>query len=833
MDKAGGKGRNLLELERLGLRVPAWFAIEPDLPDEQVRARVEARPFDREALLAVRSSAPDEDSARHSFAGVHKSILFVRGTEAIVEAIRAVRASAHTDRALAYRREHGFPVDSVDIAALVQEMVIPRTSGVAFSVDPISGDVGHVVINSLWGAGEALVGRGFEADTFRVSKADGTVTGTLADKREQITLRHRAAVTTGVPAEKRTAPSLTEDEARAVAEAAQRIERHFRRPQDIEFVFDDAGYMHILQTRPVTTVEEYGPAAGNHMLWDNTHIMESYAGVTLPFTFSFIRDAYAVVYRNFCRSMGVGKSVIEREQPMFRRLLGLFRGQVYYNVESWYRLVSLFPGSRFNRTAFDAMMGVRGPLPDDVLPARRSLLRRYGIELPGRLRIAVRSWWRFARLDRDVARFLTDFQKRVERFESRDFKRLSAIELIEVYRELERGFLARWKIPIVNDFYVMVQHGALKNLCASWCDDRGGSLHNNLLSGEGGLDSTQATRVLRRLAEQARRDPILEERILHDSPEQLAREIPLDPRFALFASQIESYLHHYGTSGMGELKLEGPTLRDRPAFVYGFLRNYVATPPTETDPQALRHAAEKRVFGMLGTLRAMIFRRVLKNARRAVRNRENLRFARTRIFGVIRDLTRALGRALAHEGVLANADDIFLLTINEVRDYLYGTAVTVDLRRLVDLRREEFDYYRGCDAPADHFDTYGMPYHRNRFHSEPELAETIAGDLQGVACCPGRVAGPVKVITNPHDDMRLAGEILVAGRTDPGWVPLYPSARGLLIERGSVLSHSAIVAREMGLPTIVGIPGLLDRLRDGQYVEMDGATGSVVCDEST
>ena len=125
-----------------------------------------------------------------------------------------------------------------------------------------------------------------------------------------------------------------------------------------------------------------------------------------------------------------------------------------------------------------------------------------------------------------------------------------------------------------------------------------------------------------------------------------------------------------------------------------------------------------------------------------------------------------------------------------------------------------------------------MPYHRNRFRAEADTAEPIAGTLQGVACCPGRVAGPVKVMASPRDDMRLSGEILVAGRTDPGWVPLYPSARGLLIERGSVLSHSAIVAREMGLPTIVGIPGLLDRLRNGQFVEMDGATGSVVCDES-
>ena len=832
MDNTGAKGRNLVELERIGLRVPRWFAIEPNLPDAEMRARVEARTFDRNAYLAVRSSAPDEDGPQHSFAGVHDSFLFVRGTEAIIEAIRAVRASAHTDRAVAYRREHGLSIDRLDIAVLVQEMVIPRTSGVAFSVDPVSGDVGHVVISSLWGAGEALVGRGFDADTFRISKETLHVTGTLADKREQITLHHRSAITANVPAHQRTAPSLSDAEAAEVAQAAIRIERHFRRPQDIEFVFDAEGELHLLQARPVTTAEEYGPAAGNRIVWDNSRVVESYAGVTSPFTFNIVRNGYAVIYENFCRAMGVRASVIAKERPMFRRMLGMFGGQIYYNLANWYRMIALFPGIRFNRDVFESMLGLRETLPDDVLPRPAGFLRRYGIELRAMLRMVVRSGWRFARLEHDVTRFLSRFRRDLEAFEARDFERLSPVELVDVFHELEQIFLARWQVPIVNDFYLMVYHGVLRKLCAAWCDDRTGSLHNNLMSGEGGIEGTEPTRMLRRLAEQVRRDSLLEQRILHDSPDRLAREIPADPRFALFASQIESYLHQYGYRGMGELKLEAPTLRDRPAFVYRVLRNYVANPPVDTDARGLRHDAELRVGAMLGPLRTRILRHVLNNARRGVRNRENLRLARTRIFGLVRDLARRLGDALAREGVLGAADDIFMLTIDEVRDYLYGTAVTVDLRGLAELRRTEFDAYGAGDAPADRFETYGMPYHHNRYRAEPVEAEVSSGALRGVACCPGRVAGPVKVIASPHDDMRLAGEILVARRTDPGWIPLYPSARGLLIERGSALSHSAIVAREMGLPTIVGIPGLLDRVRSGQHVEMDGATGSVVCDEA-
>jgi pyruvate,water dikinase len=161
-----------------------------------------------------------------------------------------------------------------------------------------------------------------------------------------------------------------------------------------------------------------------------------------------------------------------------------------------------------------------------------------------------------------------------------------------------------------------------------------------------------------------------------------------------------------------------------------------------------------------------------------------------------------------------------------------GRAVTTNLKGLAALRREEFDVYRRMDPPADRFETFGLPYHRNRFQGRPKpAASTEPGLLTGTGCCPGVVTGPVKVLRTPSEDARLNGEILIAERTDPGWVPLYPSVSGLLIERGSILSHSAIVAREMGIPTIVGITGLVSTLKTGQVVTMDGGTGTVRIEE--
>jgi pyruvate,water dikinase len=189
-----------------------------------------------------------------------------------------------------------------------------------------------------------------------------------------------------------------------------------------------------------------------------------------------------------------------------------------------------------------------------------------------------------------------------------------------------------------------------------------------------------------------------------------------------------------------------------------------------------------------------------------------------------------MGRQLAEEGLIDSREDIFYLTIDEVWDFVKGTAVSADLRGLAASRKAEFAEYRENEEayPDEHFETYGMAYHRNIFRrATKENAVSGDGDLRGIPCCPGVVSAPVKVIQSPSDDISLNGEILVAGRTDPGWVPLYPSVSGILIERGSILSHSAIVAREMGIPTIVGISGLLERLNTGDRVTMDGATGIV------
>jgi pyruvate,water dikinase len=226
-------------------------------------------------------------------------------------------------------------------------------------------------------------------------------------------------------------------------------------------------------------------------------------------------------------------------------------------------------------------------------------------------------------------------------------------------------------------------------------------------------------------------------------------------------------------------------------------------------------------------VRRAIFGWVLRHAGRRVRDRENLRLERTRLFGRVRRIFLEIGRRLHALDLLDDPRDVFLLEVDEVLAFAEGRATTTDLRGLVGLRKREFDAYSEGPVPDDRFETRGPVYYGHDFRLA-RARETQSGEeRQGLGCSPGIVQGRVQVVTDPGRLEPARGAILVAEHTDPGWIMVFTSARGVLVERGSVLSHAAIVARELGIPAVVSLPGLTRWLKDGDVVDMDGSTGVV------
>jgi pyruvate,water dikinase len=862
----GGKGRALAELTRAGLPVPAWAVVLPEAflaslapaardaferatdPAEARALAAEVRPCQAVAeelgqamralgpdgeLVAVRSSAVDEDTAAHSFAGQLESFLFV-GAAHLADRVARVWWSGFSQRLIAYRREAGLPPIPHPPAVLVQRMITPEVAGIGFSVDPVSARWAIAVVAANPGLASALVSGETTGDTWHVDREDRIVLRQIGDKH--VVHRPDPGSVDGVrretpPASEASRACLDDDGVRAVAALARRAERFFGRPQDIEWAMA-GGQLYLLQSRPITTLGRKADPDSLRMIWDNSNIIESYSGVTTPLTFSFARRAYEEVYRQFWRLMRVPERVIAENADTFRCMLGLLNGRVYYNLLNWYRLVAMLPGYQSNRTFMEQMMGVRESLPEDLVPAARP---GAGTRLRDAARLAGALWGLVAAylgLDRRIRRFY----ERLDRTLGPGRPDLSARaphQLVAYYTALEAQLLARWDAPIVNDFWTMVFHGLLRGLTRSWVGDAEGTLTNDLLCGERRIISTEPARRVREMASLVSDRPDLLETMLREPAAVVERTMALVPELE---RRYREYLDRFGDRCMEELKLESATLHDDPLPLLRAVGQYAVrlrageTMAPEDHDAELRRRAEQRVREALRghPVRRALFAWILANARARVRDRENLRLERTRVFGRARLILLELGRRLAALDRIDDPRDVFFLEVEELLSFVQGRATTTDLRGIAKVRQAEFARYREGTALPDRFETRGIAYVGNAFAAAVAAAPPGGEALKGIGCCAGVVRGRVRVVRNPRDAAVAPGEIVVAERTDPGWVMIFPSAAGLLVERGSLLSHSAIVARELGLPAIVALAGVTRWLKDGDYVEMDGTTGAVV-----
>ena len=830
----GGKAGALAALGRFGLPIPPWFVVSPAAAtrggwERELEAALRRLSPNGEPV-AVRSSAAGEDGAEHSYAGQLESYLFVR-PEDVAARVQDVWRSAESSRVAAYRAERRITGASIP-AVLVQRMIDAEKSGVAFSADPVSGRRGRCVVAATFGLGTALVSGADDADTVTVERAGEIVERRTATKR----VAHRRGpdgevVEVSLSAEDSRREVLSISEARAVAALARRAALHAGAPQDIEWAIE-AGELYLLQSRPITSLSTLGDPDGAPALWDNSNIAESYGGVTTPLTYSFARYVYEEVYRQFLAIVGVPAETIADNGDSLRRMIGLVRGRVYYNLYSWYRALALLPGFRLNRRFMEQMMGVREGLPE-ALAAELSASSR-GDRWRDASGVA-RMGWRLVSANLRIERSVREFHARLDRALAGAGVPLSEMrpdEIVAHYRTLERELLRNWDAPLLNDFFAMIHFGALRKLATKWCGDEAGTLQNDLVAGDGAIVSAEPARRIREMATIAAHDPALVKALTSGKLDTALAAVRRTPALA---ERYDEYLARFGDRCLDELKLETETLDDDPALLLDSIgRAAAALPATSTASERadFRAEAEQRAFDALRghPVRRWIFRRVLAQARGRVRDRENLRFERTRVFGRVRRIFLELGKRFAALGMLAEPRDVFWLEVEEALGVVDGTATSVNLRALVEARRSEFAEYAATNAPPDRFETRGLVHQGRQWEQAPAAAAaaTEGGEQRsGTGCYPGLVRGKVRVVRDPREAELHPGEILVAERTDPGWVMLFPAASGLLVERGSLLSHSAIVARELGIPAVVSIAGLTQWLVTGDVVEMDGRAGTV------
>ncbi len=874
-DQLGAKGFRLAELAAQGVAVPRWIALTTgaaDLVLAPLRERIEeiergvpmgdaqaarrssasigqlvrtaAWPIDlrrelaerlrtlcSDRRLAVRSSAIGEDGPENSYAGQLTTLLFV-DRDNVESAVQQCWAGAFSERAILYRQARGLGDIPVRVAIIIQQMVHSRVSGVAFTADPMTGVPAHVVVAG-YGVGEGVVSDLVETDSY-VRPFDSESWQITVRQKTRRAIPHRdgspGTEIAKVPADDQHRPALTESELNALSAALKRIEERAGCPQDVEWAFDEegAGALWILQARPISPLP-----AGELAIWDDSNIGESYPGLTLPLTYSFVRRAYERLFGQALREAGMSRAAVEKLRPALRHLVGVIRGRLYLNLLHYYRLFCAVPGLASTVRKWETALGITHPFDLEQLrekrPWRRAFLRLLGPRTG--LRLAIR----LLGLRREVGRFHDRVNELIRRYENADFSKRPLDDLLRTYERISEELLDRWTLLIYNDLFAFLFDDRLARLCGgrSAALGSGPDLHHRLLCGLTGIDSVAPLRSVLELVEEARKEPAVAALVRSGRPpHEVWTQITECADAATFRARAEDHLRSYGQRTIEELKFETQPLSETPWLLVAILRNCLDLGLRADDvgrrERGIQEAAEREFRELFhwNPFRRAYALWILKLTRRCVADRENMSYSRCRAVHVMRRLFRAMGEELARAGALRESRDVFYLNLEDLEAYSRGSLPESDLARLVDLRRAQYALFAQELLP--HRIVCRGPVYRQRIAGQRAVSvPDPGGALRGVPCSPGLVRGMARVLRTPSPAEKVDGEILVAPTTEPGWAFLMLTANGLIVERGSILSHAAIIGRELGIPTIVGAEGATRWICSGDQLEMNGTTGEI------
>lgn len=795
--------------------------IPPEVEDATVKAWQALGP---ESSYAVRSSATAEDLPHASFAGQHDTYLNVRGRADVLEAVRKCWASLFTDRAILYRMEHHFDHRRVGLAVVVQRMVRPEIAGIMFTADPLTGHRHVVSIDASWGLGEALVSGLVSSDLYRVDKRTGQLIELrVADKQMAIRARpDGGTVRESLSEARRHAQVLTEERARAVAEVGTRVEAHYGKPQDIEWCIDGSGELFVVQARPVTTLfplPEPAPAdSALHVYMSFSHVqvmtapMPHFARSLLRHLFPFGKASQPDIETPYLTSAG-GRLYIDLTPVLYLRVMRRLIPNVLTIADP---LIAQAVGKIAAREAFR-----EGRHKAAYRPHLHEVLHWVG---PILVKAQPWLWWRRPETAVEIVSQFCDAL--VEDVRHKLNAAAPGADRIQVARECVGSVFPRLFLAIPPKLAAgLLARKLLIALTQAKPEDI-----NELLRGLSGNVGTEIDFVVGELADLARHHPAVAQYLTRVEPAAALASLDKVKDGRVFQDAFQAFLARYGMRGPSEIDISRPRWREDPTpLLQVIISNLqqstnVAPRDRQSQLQARGEAAADRLVaaarrGLLGGLRAHLVRRLTRVARNLLAIREHPKFMLVRILDMVKVTMVEAANLLVANGRIDQLDDIWHLSFNEVLELFQDRDV--DLRARVAERREEHERYARFDPPRVMTSDGEIP------EVEYDRADIPEGALVGNSASAGVIEGLAKVIMDPTTDSLGPGEILVAPFTDPGWTPLFINAAGLVTEVGGLMTHGSVVAREYGIPAVVGVVAATKHIRSGQRVRVNGNRGFV------
>ncbi|CAG7618951.1 Prodigiosin synthesizing transferase PigC [Paenibacillus solanacearum] len=865
----GGKGANLGEMTQAGFPVPSGFCVttaafsafarqSAEMPEyyrrldqvqaddlqqiaslgrmirdhlmtlpipESIRSAIAAalhRSGENKAY-AVRSSATAEDLPTASFAGQQDTYLNICGEEPLMLAIRRCWASLFTDRAISYRAKNRFDHRAVLLSVVVQQMVFPDVSGIMFTADPVTGHRGTTTIDASFGLGEALVSGLVSADLYQVRS--GAIFGKkIARKKLAIySLPEGGTVTRELPQEDQERQALGDSHIVELAAIGESIRKHYGSDQDIEWCFAE-GRFFIVQSRPITSLYPLAPVSVPP--GESPHLLLSFGHQQM------MTDAIKPMGLSLLKTMfPFGKSSV-RAESKYAAAAG---GRMFLDITP---LLALKPARKLVPKLVSGIDELIGSGVGEFV--QRESFVRHLPRVPGLKRqvagFAGRILLRGARnlLFASVSKAHPTVNAYIEASVREGKSRLSGVtgpERVERIQEqigalLRRMFQELMPYPLAG----IISSRLIRVMLERWLGEPdivhvlNKSLPGNVTS-EMGL-------IIGDLADAARPYPQVIELLQHCEPKRFREQLRQVEGGDVFGQAWDRFMEKYGMRSPGEIDVTRPRWRDDPATLLPSIVSHLRSmKPGEHRTKFAQGADEARAAEQdvlsrlraqpLGGLKAALMARGIAVFRGLMGLREHPKYLMMQHFGMIREALCDEGRLLAEAGVLTDKEDVFYLSLDELLRLTRGERID-GLDELLPLRKQEFERYRALTPPRLMTSEGEIVTGRRKQQDAPE------GALLGTPVSAGVIEGIARVVLRPEEAKLSKGEIMIAPFTDPGWTPLFHSAVGLVMEVGGLMTHGAVVAREYGLPAVVGIDRATELIRDGDRIRLDGTRGYVL-----